>query len=302
MKPQTGKPKSRHTPMKLADIKANFFVRKGLNQDHVLMLAELYEAARIEHKDDILASKAVTIIEVTDDNILVDGRHRKEAMELAEIKVADVERVGILSPSELILRAMQANMGGALPPTRDDMVYSVDQLLHKGMSARAIEDALTIIPRSVVRRYISIAQRRRKEAAMKQAINDVASTGLTVRAAAQTYGVNEEELSAAIAGKKRKFTNEAGLLAPFSSLYNALGRKLGANMRRVFEQYRDGEVSHDAVRGLLNHVCDSTRKLMLRVQDWDNRLKANVSNPIEEPERSHNWRPVDKIAQERSGL
>src|SRR4029077_10348078 len=119
--------KATHKVVKLKDIKSNFFVRKGINQDHVLMLAELYEAAMLEHKGDMVAaSKAVTAIQLTDEHDLIDGRHRKEAMELAQITEAYVEVKSGMTSSELVVAAAKANYGGALPPTREDMIYTIE--------------------------------------------------------------------------------------------------------------------------------------------------------------------------------
>ena len=66
--------------IQIADLNTNLFVRKELDVEHALYLAELIENG----------TPMRDLIEVTDTadhtNIVVDGRHRKDAYELAKIK------------------------------------------------------------------------------------------------------------------------------------------------------------------------------------------------------------------------
>ena len=268
--------KSTFRVVALKSIKANFFVRKSINQDHVLMLAELYEAAMIEsNKDQVASSKAIEAIIITESNEMVDGRHRKEAMELAGIQEARVEVVGDLKPSELVVEAAKANYGGALPPSREDMVYTVEQLLGRfGLTHKEIEDRLSMLPKSVIRKYINTANRRSTEAKLRLALSDIAN-GSSLAGAARAHDVKPEVLKAAIEGKKPKTkVGTAQINNQLSTYAKGFSVQVSRVIHRVIEDYRDGEIPVEAAQSAVNQVGHLIRRMLVRAQDWDNRLRA----------------------------
>lgn len=263
----------------LSELKTQWFVRKQLNQDHVLMLAELYEASFADAKDEVAASKALPAILVTeaDEGVyeLVDGRHRKEAMELAGLKQARAEVVTGLSPTELIALAAKANVGGSLPPSREDIQFTVEQMLSRlGMKVTEVKRALDWLPISVLNKYLRNAQRSIADKRLKLALQAVAS-GQALKEAAKAYDVAEEVLSEAIAGKKSK--SKAGLGQINSALTNQFrshGTVTGRIMNKVLEDYRNGEISKVAAEDAIAHAENLVNKLLLRAADWRNRLRA----------------------------
>lgn len=266
---------SKNRVVKLKDIKTNFYVRRGINQDHVLMLAELYESAMLEHKDSVTASQAIDLIRLTEEGEMVDGRHRKEAMELAQLTDIKVTIVPAMSPAALVVEATRANYGGALPPTREDMIFTVEQLLSKhGMTAKAVEDSMTMLPKSVVRKYINMANKRINEARLKLAISDITS-GSTLLQAARNHNLKPEAVQLALEGKKPKARVGAVQLAAVLTTYHkSYAVQIGRVINKAIDDYRDGEISEDALQGAINHFGHLLRRMFIRVEDWNNRLKA----------------------------
>lgn len=290
----------KHRVINIKDIKANFYVRRGINQDHVLMLAELYEAAMVESKDSVAASRAITAIKLTEEGELVDGRHRKEAMELAQLTDIRVEIVPAMSPSQLVVEATKANYGGALPPTREDMIFTVEQLLSKhGMSAKAIEDSMTMLPKSVVRKYINMANRRLTDLKLKLAIADL-SNGMAITQAARVHGLKVEAIQLQLEGKKPKSkTGAAQLSSVLTTHHKSHAAQIGRVVNKAIDDYRDGELSEEALQSALNHYGHLLRRQFIRLEDWQNRLKAvKVGEPL--PKGSANL-DTDNIFSSKGG-
>lgn len=278
---------AKHRVVALKDVKTNFFVRKGIDQDHVLMLAELYESALLENKgDQVQASKAIAAIEVTSDLVMVDGRHRKEAMELAGITEARVEDVGSLTDAEIIVRASRANYGGSLPPTREDMIYTVEQMITRmGMSAATVEAHMTMIPKTVIRKYINMANKRINESKIKMALGDIAS-GMGLLQAARVHGLKAEALKLVIEGKKPKSkAGTAQLNSQLSTYAKTFGLQTTRVVNKALEDYKDGEIAFETAQTVVNHYGHLLRRMFLRVSDWDNRLKALKSGVDMGPDR-----------------
>lgn len=267
---------SKHRVIKLKDIRMNHYVRKSINTDHVLMLAELYESGMLESKGDMVkASQVVRPIQITEEGELVDGRHRKEAMELAQITEAKVEVLPAMTSAQLVVAATKANYGGALPPSREDMVYTIEQLMTRhGMTAAAIESQMVMLPRSVARKYISMANKRINETRLKLAITDI-SNGSTVLQAARNHNLKPEAIQLALSGKKPKTkTGASQLSAALTTYAKGFSNQTSRIIGRALEDFRDGELSEEAVQTTINHFGHLLRRMFLRAQDWENRLKA----------------------------
>ena len=267
---------NKHRVVKLKDLKTHYFVRKGINQDHVLMLAELYEAAMLEsNSDSVAASRAVAAIQVTEEMELVDGRHRKEAMELAQITDARVEVLPPMTTAELVVAAAKANYGGALPPTREDMIFTIEQLLTRhGMTAKAVEEHMTMLPKSVVRKYVNMANKRINEIRLKLAITDMAN-GLTLQQAARQHSLKPEAVQLALEGKKPKSkTGAAQLSSALTAYTKGYSGQVSRIINKSIEEFRNGEISEDTVQTALNHQGHLMRRMFLRLEDWQRRLKA----------------------------
>lgn len=295
---------TKHRVIKLGDLKYSFFVRRGLNQDHVLMLAELYEAALTEAKgDSVAASRAVQAIQVTDDGVLVDGRHRKEAMELAQLTEARVEVLPPMTTSELVVMATKANYGGALPPSREDIIFTVEQLLTKhGMTQAQVESSLSMLPKTVVRKYINMANKRINELRLKLAITDI-TNGIPIATAARNHGLKVEAVQLQLEGKKPKSKAGAAIIsANLTSLAKGFSSASSRAINRALDEYRDGELPEEAVQGAINHFGHLLRRMFLRAEDWNNRLKAaklGESLPKGDGDTDNIFDPTSKVERSR---
>jgi hypothetical protein len=282
----------------LADIKITAYARRELNQDQVLMLAELYEAALMQHGDDVNASQnsGISLIKVTADMEMIDGRHRKEAMELAGYKATKVIEESALSPVNLLSQAAQANIGGSLPPKREDIQYIVEQFMKMGLAAPAIRSAMPWLPVTVVNKYLKLASNHLAEVRMKLAIQAVNGGEVSLKQAAKTYDVKEEFLAEKITGKRViQKVGMAQINGAITRAFQSLSHTVGTQISNVLEDFRDGEIPERQAEAVIDHFSHLVGRLNMRIADWKNRLnKAKVGEPEDKDAMSHHAYPEKK--------
>jgi ParB-like chromosome segregation protein Spo0J len=254
----------------LAELSTNLFVRKSLDQDRVLFLAELIESG----------VKMTEPIEVTATNEVVDGRHRKEAYELNSVKEVEVRVLEFSSRAELIAYAYRANAGGSKPPTSADTEHTIMLLLSMKESIKKIGEALGLPP-NLARKYVADVKSRMDRAQLQRAAAAVTDGGLTVTKAAEQYEVDPERLKEILSGKRRKSKNGIqDLHRGLTTLYKSVSSRNAATLRGLIEKYQDGDVTEKQVREILDHLKDLQRQSTRSVSDWEARFNA-MANPAE---------------------
>lgn len=245
------------------NIKEEFFVRQHLNQDHVRHLAQLYEAG----------TKLPPLI-VTRENQIIDGRHRLAALRLLDKKAADVEWSDETNRAMNLVDALQANIGGSLPPSNADIVYAMEQMLEAGMQHSVItKNFSNIWPPAVIRRYYADAHahltKKRVTLAKEAVLN-----GKTIADAASEYGIKLDTLKSAIQGEKKRKKGGPEVKSALTAIFRSRGGSMGQTMRRVEEQFEDGEISWKMVQGILDHLDRLCKHTALSARDWRKRLEA----------------------------
>jgi predicted transcriptional regulator len=252
--------------VKPSDLKTSMFVRKELDQDRVLYLAELIESG-VEMKDRI---------QVTDDLTIVAGRHRREAYEVARKAEIVVELKEFESDSEMIAYAYKENVGGSLPPTRQDTEHTISLLIGQGESPKRIADLLGLPP-SMIRTYANEVKAKIARQKMLNAVSAVSDGGLTVTKAAESYGVEIDKLKEAISGRRKK-TKEGfeGMQRNITWQSKSSSAKLAASLRSLLEKFDDGDVTERQVREIFSHIEDLQKRSSRAVADWKKRFEAIV--------------------------
>jgi transposase-like protein len=247
------------------DLKTNLFVRMSLDEDHVCNLADLLENG-----------VKLPPITITPDHIVIDGRHRKEAYELCQIKEVVCEVIHGLSETEVIAMAYKANVGGPLPPTRKDTEHTVMTLLEQGVSKRGISSILGLPPQ-LARKYVDEVQSRMTRAKLLRAAAAVTEEGLTVAKAAETYGVDVNKLKELLSGRRRKHKQgiaEAKRQLTFA--HKSLSSRNGRLMRELLVKLEDGDVNPRQVETIFAHVEQLQRRHARTITDWKKRFEAKM--------------------------
>jgi hypothetical protein len=259
----------------LDGIREELFVRKGgLDQDHVAQLWIIYEA----EKNGDRKGDSLPLIQVTTDWILVDGRHRLEAMRAAEMKEAVVEVVSTkgLDRCGVLLKAFEANLGGSLPPKTEDIRYTIKQMLANGWSEKRIEDSLPY-PKSVAHRYVRDAYLERKKDSKIAAIH-LLTKGYTLSASAKEVGITEAELKDALEGARKKNVVMASRKGNISSQFKVLNLALSRNLNKILEDYGTGQVTEQSVWEHLNHALRLAQGVARSIVDKKKRFEGEVEH------------------------
>lgn len=247
-------------------ISEDFYIRKALDEDHVIQLSLLYENG----------VKLPPVLVSESGNRLIDGRHRLAALRLLDKKTVDVEWTNENELGPLLVLGLQANIGGALPPTNSDIVNAMKQMLETGMQHSVVQKHFAATwPPAVTRKYLNDARWAINRDRITSAKAAILEKNMTVAEAAALFGVKMDTLKDAIQGKKgiRK-SNAATFKASLTTIFKSRGTAMGALIRKVQALYEDGDISWNAVSDLLEH-CETANKSSSRtIEDWRRRFEA----------------------------
>lgn len=244
----------------LKDLDTNLFVRALLNDEHVLYLAELIEGGT-----------KLPPIQITPDGRVIDGRHRVEAYVLNDMAIIEAT-VRDISGLDLIVEAHNANVGGSLPPTTQDLEKVVKQMMDAKASIKETSKLLHIPP-DIVRRYRRTIQSKIARAKMQRAKMDVLSSNISVARAAEKHGVELQKLREALGGKKpRRVSIFADLQLRINTVHRSFGQTQAAILRKVSEFYEDGELSRNQVEELLQSMKKFNNKNGRSIDDRKKRI------------------------------
>lgn len=261
--------KAKIVTVRLTELKTNLFVRSALNQDHALLLAEL-----LENGTDLPP------IKITCDNVVIDGRHRIEAADLNKLTEIRAEVVEAVDESDVIAMAYQANCGGSLPPTTQDTEHTVKLLLDRGETIKRIAELLALPP-GMARKYINEVKSKVTRAKLARAADAITEGGLTVAKAAEEYDVDPNKLKEVLSGHRRK--NRQGIAEVHRTLtkqQKSASSRTAALLKRVIEQYEDGDVTEHQVREIFMHLDQGHKRSARTLVDWKKRFEgANSAKP-----------------------
>jgi hypothetical protein len=261
----------------LANIVNKFDVRVALDQDRVIQFAGMYEAG--------LELPPIRVVKLDEDTYaFVDGRHR--AAGRGYLGLTDVEAIvsnGSLrdDPVELYAQALEANWGGAKPPTREDITHTLVRMLEAGAQRSVIYERLSFLPKGAARAYLADAHSKISRRRIGKAL-DAISDGLTVEEAAKTNKLKPRQLKDILKGKKGKWgknrSDEVQLANDIKAYISAqlfsANTGISKKLLDMFRKVDSGEVSAAAAAGVIKAWKEHLRKTSLRVDDWTARLNA----------------------------
>lgn len=265
----------------LADIKQSFSVRLSLDSERVALFESLYRTGA-----------DLPPLLLTTENELLDGRHRKAALENLGRSEALCTRRTVTSTADAIMIAFTANLGGALPPSQGDMQKVVRLLIAEKLSMRSIVDLMAERANAMPRRYISKmvddVRTAIKKAAVDRAARAVLTEGKTLDAAAEEFGVESEQvrlrLSAdGIRGDAQNVEAEklANVLSGLSTSFKSVSRVVGSNLKHALKMHELGAVEDDYVHAILRDVSSRIRRLQKSQEDWERRF-AEQSKTVDD--------------------
>lgn len=262
----------------LSQIVNRFDVRVKLDEDRVLQFMSMYEAGDPVPPVQLVRSGQ-------DSYSYIDGRHRGAAR--GYLNLPDVEAVIrpeslADNPLELFAIALEANYGGAKPPTREDITHTILRMLEVGCTQVSIRERLVFLPAGALRAYIATARSSIMRRKVAKALDDISDGSSTVEEAARTRGVKVEVLKDVMAGKKRKWNKGRSDEADFcialktyiSSELKSANSGISKKVEMLLKKVDDGEVSYKFAEEVIRAWREHLRKTGVRVSDWQARLNA----------------------------
>lgn len=259
--------KSKFEIRPISEIKVNLFVRTALNDDHAIMLAQLLQNG-VE----------LPAIKITPDGTIIDGRHRLEAHDTCGHKEIACEVVEVKDEIEMISLAFQANLGGSLPPSTQDTEHTIKLLLERNEPQKNIA-ALLNLPPSMAKAYVKNVQSKISRQKMQRAVAAVTDGGQNVVQAAEEQGIDPERLKEVISGKRRQSKRGvAELQGEISTVFRSKSSKTASILKRLFDMYEDGDVTHKQVEDIITHIKNLNGRADRVVADWESRF-ASLKTP-----------------------
>lgn len=259
--------------VKLADIETNLFVRRMLNDDRVLFFADL-----IENKVELPPMQVASCVDGKWP--LVDGRHRKAAYDFHDIEEVVVEIIEVTDDIDLLTKAFAANIGGAQPPTREDIEHVISECFKRGVGEKRLPVILGM-PAGMIRDSISRVKARAKRQKLNQAISLVAEDNLRVAEAAQKIGIDEEELRMSLTSRrKRDRKQNREVKRSLTQRYRNLGRTNTAMIEKMLNKFDDGDIIAKDVVDILDHVSHLQDRHSKNLADNKARFLAKVNGVL----------------------
>lgn len=253
----------------IKDLHSKLFVRVGLNQDHALYLAELMEGG-----------VKFPPIKVTSDLMVIDGRHRIEAYELNNRSHIEAEIINIDEQRDIIAEAYKANVGGALPPTKDDTEHTISLLLDCGESMKRIGELLGL-PSAMARKYANSVKSKVARQKLMNAATAVTDSGLTMAKAAEQYGVDPDKLKDVLTGRRKRQKEGVGeIQRNITRSYKSLAQKNAILVRSLIEKHEDGDVTESQVREIFAHIEQLQKRATRAISDWKKRFETGNKEAV----------------------
>lgn len=253
--------------LKIEEVRLEVYVRTKLNETKVLEYAELMEA-KVNFPP----------IEVNQDNIIIDGRHRYEAAKLCSHDKIACTVTRTKDEADLISRAYRANAGGSLPPSREDTEHTIMSLLERGTKADDIAPMLNVPP-SIAKKYIATVKSKIKRGKLVRAAAEVAAGKITVDDAASKYGLKPKDLGEFIEGNPtRKASDLEGLKRGLTISFTSSSHKSAGTLKRALDRFEDGDLSEKQVRAVFKHLSSLQERSSKAMEGWLKRFEAMIAS------------------------
>ena len=270
-------PKTKTEMILLENIVNKFDVRKSLSEDRIMYFVNLYE-----NGVDVPPIEVVSIQESIQ-FAYVEGRHRGAAR--AYLNYKDIEAIVLpaslgTDPVGCFLRALEANFGGAMPSSREEIAHTITRLLEMGATQKELKERIKFLPPRAVDLYIQWGKGVLNKRKITGALDAVAD-GLTIEKASEMFKVKPDRIKDAIQGKKRKYGRvnvdqqvATELKGYISKVLHGANGGIAKKLDGLLKQVENGEVSSKTATGIVQAWHEHLRRTNIRINDWLARIDS----------------------------
>lgn len=247
--------------IEISKLKDALDIRSTLNQEHVLYLWGLIDAGT-----------ELPPIKITKDNVIIDGRHRREAYIDAGIQIIKAEIIETDGTLSIVKRALQENIGGPLPPTKLDLYRSMLILVEKKYSKQRIVDEFSLIlPVRLVRSCYEHALWKSKNRKVNEALDLIRKSNLTPEKAAQLLDIPLQSIKDKLADRKTNMAGDANMRGTLQTMFSHFNKTLSRKISEIFQRYDDGELTKLDSEGTLKFLAKLIANQNRMYADWNKR-------------------------------
>lgn len=260
----------------LAKLQVNLFVREGLDQEHVLYLAEL-----ISNK--VPMRELIEVVENKDSTfMLVEGRHRKEAYELNDYKTLEVKVLEFDDYAEMVGYAYRANTGGNKPPTPADTEHTILTLINKGVAKKRIPELIGL-PDKMVSNYIDKVVSKLNRQKVQRAIDAFSEGKVTMTQAAEAEGVALEKVKEAITRHRRKDRNGIPEIKQrLTDRQKSSTATIRSTFQMMIKDLKEGDINRKQIESIFEQVREHHKQTDRTINNWWARFEALFDGGNEE--------------------
>ena len=260
----------------LALIKNKFDVRVALNDDRVLQFAGMYE----DEARGLGEVPPVELVELADGAFAIkDGRHRVSSRDFLGLSDVPAVIVPIGDIGQMFAEALKANYGGAMTPTRQDIIHTVTRMFENGSTQTQVRELLSFLPSGSLRIYIQSARTNIIKRKYNEAVKRLGE-GATIDEAARATGLTVKGIQDKLNGERAKWGKDrsesleyatsvkAYVSSQLKSVHNGIAKKLQDLLVKV----NDGDVTYIDASGVIKAFRDHAAHTRTRIEDWQARL------------------------------
>lgn len=221
--------------------------------------------------------------QITDDYQLVDGRTRLAALDQFGATEMEMIFLGILTPEEIIFRGIEANMGGALPPSNHDYEHTIKALLKEKTSRKIIMERLVGkgLPKKFVSHMIDQAQTHMNKDNIRKAVAAILGGGLTLSQAAGKFDADEDSVRKELGRKATSETDPVGEISEeFGQMKSVLSQgaskyvqKITYYGKKLIPLFADNVPTKKESKEILDFLKAQKKRLNSNIDDLVDRLK-----------------------------
>lgn len=265
------KPQVKTAMVPIDQLKIENYARVKLNDDRIMHFAILFE-----NNDETIPA-----IWITPEYSVIAGRHRIEGAVMAGKKEIFAEFREVSSVAELLSLALLENVGGSLPPTKQDIILVAKEMLESGATQKYVTETISkIYPVEVAKKYVQEARHGIHRDKIARAKREVQSSELTMKAAAEKYDIDLDKLVEEMGGKQPRKAGKvtaADIKRDLSTQFRSSGKKVGNLLDKAMTAYENGDISAPNVLDIIEYQESYVSGLMRRLQEkrtrFENRSK-----------------------------
>jgi hypothetical protein len=244
--------------VKISELKDRFGIRSIINHEHELYLWSLIEGG-----------VPLPPIKITKDYYIIDGRHRIEAYKDANIEIIEAEVINEDSTIEIVKLALSSNIGGPLPPTKNDICRTMILLVEKKYSRKRIFDEFSkILPKSLIRTsYHSAVWKINNN--KKNDVFDLLAKGSTLPVISKALDIPKEKIHEWIKNRKVS-TNGTGRME-IRQMFTHFNKKLGKVFSNILQACEDGEKTKMETESIIQFLSKLISNQNRMYSDWNKR-------------------------------